>query len=366
MAWRSSSDSSAMASLTSSDRMSSHASTSTSCGGSLRSRSWRSSRRRRAASERTRSIERLWASRLRNDRSAPRAGSKRPGSFQSRRNTSWTTSSARSASTRTRRARPYTAAPWPRVELPQGAAGRTERRPPRGRRRRGPPTVDPWVSRSAPPAMRPLAIHPAAEVPGGATVGSVPAVRRRPRAADVAVTTPGPRSNASRMLHRAGARPESSVWSSPSPSVARAVMLWFPGVASQGSIHWRHVSPFATSPMRAGCHGPSSMRTSTWSMPRWMAHATPPIAVGPAVELGQAAGRVDPGEGLERSLLGVAPGRPVGVVGGEGRQLQLGQPLRGGVVAVHARARRGGPGSRGRWAAARRSCRWPRGRRDRP
>jgi len=74
----------------------------------------------------------------------------------------------------------------------------------------------------------------------------------------------------------------SSVWTSPSPSVARTAMVWCPGVAVHGSFHWRQQSTSSRAASVASRHGPSPMLTSTRRMPRVGAQATPPIWRRPA------------------------------------------------------------------------------------
>ena len=149
------------------------------------------------------------------------------------------------------------------------------------------------------------------------------------------MTRSRPRS-ASPRRRRAGARPAPRAAARRCRRSPGRSMVWLPGVASQSTTHWRQVSPLGTSPRRAGIHAPSSILTSTCSMPRWIAQATPPIGRRAGREVGQAPGRVDAGEGLERALLGVAPCSPVGVVGVEGGELELGEPLGRRVVAVEA------------------------------
>src|SRR5690606_37746023 len=55
----------------------------------------------------------------------------------------------------------------------------------------------------------------------------------------------------------------SSVWTLPSPSVARTVKVWSPEEASQSYRHCRHVSSVATSDSSHSVQGPSSTLSST-------------------------------------------------------------------------------------------------------
>ena len=119
----------------------------------------------------------------------------------------------------------------------------------------------------------------------------------------------------------------------PVPSVARTWRTWSPGVASHGSIHWTQVASEIGCETVAGVQVPS-MPTSTRLMPRSGAQAMPAIATRPAcsrpvgvsirdwVRIGR--------------LLGPAERHPVAVERLEGRELELGEPLRGGDVAVQA------------------------------
>ena len=109
---------------------------------------------------------------------------------------------------------------------------------------------------------------------------------------------------------------------------------------------WRRPTRTATGARCRSCpaaassasrHGPSSTRTSTRSIPRCWAQATP--ATSDAVRprpCANGCGRVDPRLGLDRGLLRPAPLDPVGVEGVERRQLHLGHPLRRRDVAVQA------------------------------
>ena len=83
-------------------------------------------------------------------------------------------------------------------------------------------------------------------------------------------------------------------------------------------------------------HGPSSTCTSTLLIPRCCAHATPATVTAPALRSAPSRGRVDPRLGLDRRLRGPAARHPVGVEVGEPGQLDLGDPLAGGHVAVQA------------------------------
>lgn len=61
------------------------------------------------------------------------------------------------------------------------------------------------------------------------------------------------------------------------------------GVAAHSHTHWRQVSRVSWAASFAGCHGPSSTRTSTRVMPRCWAQATPATGTVPA--FGEAKGR---------------------------------------------------------------------------
>src|SRR5690606_13460305 len=64
-----------------------------------------------------------------------------------------------------------------------------------------------------------------------------------------------------------------------------------PGVAAHVHDHRRQVSTDATVPRVAGCHGPSSTRTSTALMPRCGAQATPATTTSPAGTVAPSRGR---------------------------------------------------------------------------
>ena len=102
--------------------------------------------------------------------------------------------------------------------------------------------------------------------------------------------------------------------------------------------------------------GPSSTCTSTPSIPRCWAHATPPIATRPAGTV--ASGRGTSIRAIVRTGASVAQPRSVqyAVLVGVHRSLDRRDPLRGGHEAVEARARPAARGSRAPRAAARRSC----------
>ena len=87
-------------------------------------------------------------------------------------------------------------------------------------------------------------------------------------------------------------------------------------------------------PSSAGTHAPSSTRTSTRSIPRCCAHATPATATGPGASCARELGRVDPRLRLDGRFLGPPPLDPVGVVGVERRELEVDEPLHRGDVAV--------------------------------
>ena len=87
----------------------------------------------------------------------------------------------------------------------------------------------------------------------------------------------------------------------------------------------------------ASCQGPSSICTSTLSISRVGAQATPAIGVlRPAGQVGARAGHVDPRLRLDRPFLRPAPRDPVAVEGLPRRQLDLAEPLRRRHVAVEA------------------------------
>jgi hypothetical protein len=73
-----------------------------------------------------------------------------------------------------------------------------------------------------------------------------------------------------------------AVCTTPALSVARTVMRWLPGRASQRRNHWRQVSTPASPASSAGCQSPPSMLTSTEAMPVVCAQATPAMATVPA------------------------------------------------------------------------------------
>ena len=74
------------------------------------------------------------------------------------------------------------------------------------------------------------------------------------------------------------------------PSVARTARVCGPEVAFQRYTHCRHVSTVASAPSSAGNHGPPSICTSTRSIPRCWAHATPATATSPAETMAFARG----------------------------------------------------------------------------
>ena len=78
----------------------------------------------------------------------------------------------------------------------------------------------------------------------------------------------------------------SSVWTSPSPSIARTVTVCSPATASsQRSDHWDQVSSETSAPSSASRQSPSSIRTWTAEIPRCCAQAVPPSITAPSASL---------------------------------------------------------------------------------
>ena len=138
---------------------------------------------------------------------------------------------------------------------------------------------------------------------------------------------------------RRPARAARACWSASAPSLSvartRSRVL-----ARRGRPRQRPLPPgVAGDRARRASPPPTARRPPAprpWLMPRCCAHATPATVTVPGRPLGAVARGVDPRLGLDRPLRRPAARHPVGVEVGEPGQLDLGDPLAGGHVAVQA------------------------------
>ena len=140
-----------------------------------------------------------------------------------------------------------------------------------------------------------------------------------------------PRAPSGKTLVRA------SGWVAPVASVARTVALCSPAGPSKRSDHCRHRSMPASTARSASCQGPSSILTSTLSMPRCCAQATPAMTgLSPGCVL-ERLRQVDPALGEDRAVGGPLALGPVGRALRVRRELDPLEPLGVGHEAEQAR-----------------------------